>query len=155
MSLANEGEAATERHDGPRRELVGGLLAVHAANVLIKDGVAKLGDFGLVTTPGWSGRVVDAGLHRAGSGRWEARPRGGRVRVRVLCLGVTTLGCWSSARSWASRRFETMSALADALTKIGSGRHLGVRLREIMFIVASLVRMVLARVVDRCTRGPT
>jgi hypothetical protein len=48
-------------------ELGCGLSCVHAAglvhsdvkpaNVLIKDGVAKLGDFGLVTTPGWSARV--------------------------------------------------------------------------------------------------
>jgi serine/threonine protein kinase len=45
-----------------------GLASVHAsglvhgdvkpANVLVKDGVAKLGDFGLVTTPGWSGRIA-------------------------------------------------------------------------------------------------
>jgi serine/threonine protein kinase len=44
-----------------------GLALVHAAglvhadvkpeNILVKGGVAKLGDFGLVTTPGWSGRV--------------------------------------------------------------------------------------------------
>ena len=48
-------------------ELGRGLSCVHAAglvhsdvkpaNVLIKDGVAKLGDFGLVTRPGWSARV--------------------------------------------------------------------------------------------------
>jgi serine/threonine protein kinase len=48
-------------------ELGRGLACVHAAglvhadikpaNVLIKDGIAKLGDFGLVTTPGWSARV--------------------------------------------------------------------------------------------------
>jgi eukaryotic-like serine/threonine-protein kinase len=48
-------------------ELGRGLSCVHAAglvhadvkpaNVLIKHGIAKLGDFGLVTTPGWSARV--------------------------------------------------------------------------------------------------